>query len=293
MDADRATILLVDDETALLDVLATALTDGGYHCLTATRAAAALDLLDNTPAIDVIVSDIRMPGMDGLALLATIRERFANRKWLQVIFVTGHATLDSAVAALRLDAVDFLHKPVRRDQLLDAVERAAAKAREHRGALDAWDQGRAQLQRLSDEARRLAEMLTAFPAEAAAGPTPGAALPADSGVLSNARLLELLQTRDIRTRYFTDKLFADPAWYMLLDLMESQLLGRQVSVSSLYLVSGVAASTASRRLDEMEEASLIERWDDPNDGRRQYARLTERSVELLNAYLHSLDRQLR
>lgn len=80
---------------------------------------------------------------------------------------------------------------------------------------------------------------------------------------------------------------------MLLDLMENRLLERNVSVSSLYVASGVAASTASRRLDEMVEAGLIERWDDPEDRRRQYARLTQRSVELLNSYLFTLDRQLR
>ncbi|MEI4480653.1 MULTISPECIES: response regulator [unclassified Phyllobacterium] len=294
--AAQTTVLLVDDEVTLLGVLGTALTDSGYHCLKATAASTALNLLEKTIDIDVIVSDIRMPDMDGLALLQIIRERFADRKWLQVIFITGHATLNNTVAALRLDAVDFLHKPVRREQLLTAVERAAIKAKEHKQTLHAWNEGRARLERLSDEARRLTEMLTAFPGSPLSTKTDSdpiqTADASETGIPSPERLLELLQTRDIRTRYFTDKLFADPAWHMLLDLMENRLLDRQVSISSLYIASGVAASTASRRLDEMEEAGLVERWNDPDDGRRQYAKLTDRSVELLNAYLSTLDRQL-
>lgn len=294
---EKITVLLVDDEVTLLGVLGTALTDSGYDCLKTNSAAMALQFLERTPDIDVIVSDIRMPEMDGLALLKVIRERFADRKWLQVIFITGHATLTNTVAALRLEAVDFLHKPVRREELLAAVARAAVKAKELKQSLHAWSEGRERLERLSDEARRLTEMLSSFPgAEQSPSPitkTAPSGINGQNNKPSPERLLELLQTRDIRTRYFTDKLFADPAWHMLLDLMENMLLGRNVSISSLYIVSGVAASTASRRLDEMEEAGLVERWNDPDDGRRQYAKLTDRSVELLNAYLETLDRQLR
>ncbi|MBZ3691917.1 response regulator [Phyllobacterium calauticae] len=294
--ASKSRVLLVDDEIALLGVLGTALTDSGYDCIRANTSSDALRFLATTPDIDVIVSDIRMPGMNGIELLKTIRERYEDRKWLQVIFVTGHATIDNTVAALRLEAVDFLHKPVRREQLLAAVERCAQRAKEHRTAANAWQEGRVHLERISEEARRLAEMLMSFPEKMQSAVTPAeisSSKASDDDSPSPERLLELLQTRDIRTRYFTDKLFADPAWYMLLDLMENRLLGRNVSISSLYIVSGVAASTASRRLDEMEESGLIEKWNDPDDGRRQYASLTDRAVELLNSYLFTLHRQLR
>lgn len=294
--AARPRVLLVDDEVALLSVLGTALNDSGYDCMRARTAADALRFLETTPEIDVIVSDIRMPGMNGIELIKTIRERYDDRNWLQVIFVTGHATIDNTVAALRLEAVDFLHKPVRREQLLAAVERCAQRAKEHRTAANAWQEGRGHLERLSEEARRLSQMLMTFPEKMQSAASPAVRADGDAGkdeTPSQERLLELLQTRDIRTRYFTDKLFADPAWYMLLDLMESRLLGRNVSISSLYIVSGVAASTASRRLDEMEESGLIEKWNDPDDGRRQYASLTDRAVELLNSYLYTLHKQLR
>lgn len=107
------------------------------------------------------------------------------------------------------------------------------------------------------------------------------------------RMLKLLQTRDIKTRYFAEKLFAEPAWYMLLDPMDNHLLQSHVSVTSRYIASGVSASTASPRQDEMEEQGLVQRWDDSNDGRTQYARPTERIIDLMTAYLLALGKQFQ
>ncbi|MGI8397564.1 response regulator [Agrobacterium deltaense] len=293
---EKATILLIDDEEPLLEVLGTALTDAGYFCLRSSSAAAALKLLDRTPEIDVIVSDIRMPGMDGIELLKTVRERYLDRRWLQVIFVTGHATLENSVEALRLEATDFLYKPVRRQQLLEAVGKAVEKGEAQRQMLTKLLEGHERLEKLMLEARQLSDVLGSF--KGAPGiATEGASTSQDVGTATDEvpgreRLLELLRTRDIKTRYFTDRLFVDPAWHMLLDLMENNLLERNVSVSSLYIASGVASATASRRLEEMEEAGLVERWLDPNDKRRQFVQLTARATELVTSYLVALGQKI-
>lgn len=288
-----ATILLIDDEEPLLNVLAAALSDEGYHCILATSGEAALNLLERTAEIDVVVSDIRMPGIDGIKLLEVIRNRFSEKTWLQVVFMTGHATLDNSIAALRLHAVDFLFKPIRRPQLLAAVAKAATKAFEHRQVAEGWLKGKERLERLTHEARQLGQMLatmqTATLSSGNVSRTPDK--PEASGDITTERMLELLRTRDIKTRYFKEKLFADPAWHMLLDLMENHLLERQVSVTALYIASGISAATAARRLDELELEGFISRTIDPADGRRQLAHLSQKSIDLMVNYLTALDRQ--
>ncbi|GHC74348.1 hypothetical protein GCM10010136_23470 [Limoniibacter endophyticus] len=101
-----------------------------------------------------------------------------------------------------------------------------------------------------------------------------------------------MRFRELRPRFFKERLFSDPAWQMLLDLMENNLLEKEVSVSSLYIASGVPISTASRRLDDLEEARLVTRWDDPKDGRRQYVRVTAKAEQLITDYLMNLDKLL-
>lgn len=287
------TVLLIDDEEPLLSVLAAALGNEGYHCKLASSGKIALNVLERSPEIEIIVSDIRMPGINGIELLEVIRSQFGERTWLQVILMTGHATLDNSIAALRLHAVDFLFKPVRRAQLLAAVGKAATKAYEHRQLADSWSEGKVRLERLTHEARQLGQMLTTMQTAAISSGTinPMPDEPESCSTITKERMLELLRTRDIKIRYFKEKIFADPAWHMLLDLMENHLLNRQVSVTALYIASGISAATAARRLDELELEGFIGRTIDPADGRRQLAHLSQKSIDLMMTYLTALDRQ--
>ena len=114
-------VLLVDDDRALVETLALGLSKRGHDtaCETSADAAFARVLAED---FDVLVTDLRMPGSDGLALCARVAE---DRPDLPVVVMTGFGSLDAAVAAIRAGAYDFIAKPVTLDVLAIAVERAA------------------------------------------------------------------------------------------------------------------------------------------------------------------------
>jgi DNA-binding NtrC family response regulator len=120
-----ASILVVDDEPILRDALKRLLSLDGYDVAVAGSAEDALGCLPRQ-GVDVIVSDIRMPGLNGLQLLERLRE--ANPR-VGVILFTAYATVDTAVEALRLGANDFLLKPFEMEDLRRSVERVLQLAR--------------------------------------------------------------------------------------------------------------------------------------------------------------------
>src|SRR5437867_8921410 len=119
---DQARVLLVDDDPALLQALPQALRlrMGGVTVETADSAAAALDRIAARD-YDAIVTDIKMPGMDGLGLLAEIRGRQPDTPTLMI---TGHGEYDLALRCLRGGAYDFIQKPIDRDHFVASLHRA-------------------------------------------------------------------------------------------------------------------------------------------------------------------------
>jgi CheY-like chemotaxis protein len=105
------TVLVVDDEPDIVEELADDLRLEGYPVETASDGAEALARIAANPEIALLVADIRMPVMDGVTLIKKLREEHGDRP-IQVIFLTGHAGLDEAVEAIRLEAFEFLTKPV-------------------------------------------------------------------------------------------------------------------------------------------------------------------------------------
>lgn len=121
-------LLIVDDEIAVANELAEAAEDWGFAVHRASSGEAALALLRRHREIAVLISDIRMPGLNGLGLTREALNERTEAEALEVILITGHATVDDAIAALRSGAVDFVRKPFRLHELFEAVNRAMAKA---------------------------------------------------------------------------------------------------------------------------------------------------------------------
>ena len=129
--SDSKTVLLIDDDDSLRRVVEYNLHEEGYRVVTAADGTSGLQAFQAQP-IDLVLTDIRMPEMDGLELLTRLKSMHAD---LPVIILTAHGTIDSAVEAMKLGAFDYLTKPFNREQLKAAVRKAfdvAALATENR-----------------------------------------------------------------------------------------------------------------------------------------------------------------
>ena len=143
-------ILIVDDEPNIRKGLRAILVRDGHEVHDAGTGEEALELLQ-TLAIEAAIVDIRMPGMSGTNLLAAVRARWPS---LSVILLTGHGTLETAIAAVRQGAHDYLLKPAQPDEIRAVVNRALAAARREREESQLLDTMRGALQRLDGLADR-------------------------------------------------------------------------------------------------------------------------------------------
>src|SRR5690242_1509292 len=136
LPSDKTRILAIDDDPATLELVQSVLVANGYSCVTASGAEEALGLIRSNPDILVAISDISMPGMDGITLLERINSQARAGAVPRVIFLTAHARVDYAVAALRLGAIDFLTKPVRPQNVLTVVQNAVQRVERDRTMSD-------------------------------------------------------------------------------------------------------------------------------------------------------------
>jgi DNA-binding NtrC family response regulator len=116
-------IMLVDDEERFLSTTKKLLSKKGIDLLTALSGGEALEMLDSH-SVHVVILDVKMPGMDGMATLREIKRR---HPLTEVIMLTGHATVESAVEGLKSGATDYLIKPADIEELLEKAEEAFEK----------------------------------------------------------------------------------------------------------------------------------------------------------------------
>jgi DNA-binding NtrC family response regulator len=143
--ADSIKILIVDDEVKFLDSIAKRLEMRGFEVTKASRGKEALEAAE-TGGFDLALVDLKMPGMDGTEVLRVLK---AQHRYIEVIMLTGHGSIDSAVECTKLGAFSYLSKPYDLDGLLEVLG-DAYEARLHKKF--ASDQTRlAQIKKVSDE----------------------------------------------------------------------------------------------------------------------------------------------
>jgi DNA-binding MarR family transcriptional regulator len=218
------------------------------------------------------------------ALLDTVASDVRDHRYAAVVSTT--AELLDPVAA-RLDEVSV-------ETIVDAddAERAAALAI----AMDALgmpsrfgdvaaDRNAERLRQLSEEVSRIASTLARLSTGPAASPQP--LRPAADGEippLSGDTVRKVIRARRLRASYFSEELFADPAWDMMLDLLQAEIAQLRVPVSSLCIAAAVPATTALRWLKTLVAQGLFVRRADPHDGRRVFVELAPDTSKALRRY---------
>ena len=149
----------------------------------------------------------------------------------------------------------------------------------------ASDRSSERLRQLSDEVGRIASTL----ARLSAGPEASARLapimpPGEVPQVASEQVRQVIRARRLRNRFFEEDLFADPAWDMLLDLLQAEIAQLRVPVSSLCIAAAVPATTALRWLKTMTDKGIFVRRADPHDGRRVFVELSRQASLAIRRY---------
>ncbi|MCY7397246.1 MAG: winged helix DNA-binding protein, partial [Sphingomonas bacterium] len=232
---------------------------------------------------------------DALDQLLTYANNEAAAGRMPTIVAAPSALIDAVSARLDAPHTQVLIDP-------DPVERATALALSRVG-LDgptmlhdiAHDPAARRLKQLSDEVGRIAATL----ARLSTGPDAATStverpvdrvgdVPAASGEM----VRNVIRARRLRARFFQEELFADPAWDMLLDLLQAEIAQHRVPVSSLCIAAAVPATTALRWIKTMTDSGLFRRRADPHDGRRVFIELAPDASLAMRRYFAEVGAQL-
>jgi len=283
-------LLILDDDDGVSATLSAMLDISGLRIHSASTCADALEILRRQPQVNVVLADVCLPGEDGLAFAGSIHQQLGDRDWLQVIVITGQPRLDFAISAVRNNVNDFLLKPIRRRDLNVAVQRAiemsVLKLRQtyvHEGVRQSLERLRREFEEADSYVGRSGEQGSlAEPSRhaMAAGRSTGDQKPLEG-------IGPLLDWMELRDRYF-GSLFRDPAWNIMLELYQAKIEGRAVSIKRACIAAKVPATTALRRLSDLEAAGLVAKQTDGADKRRLLVELTPTAYERMAECLKSL-----
>ncbi|CAO3452494.1 hypothetical protein [Azospirillum argentinense] len=313
--AAAPSILIIGNDSAAIAGIRDCALRLGHRVQDTRDVISALGLLDVDRSVGVVFVDGGSPWFDGLALMERLHR---THRGLACILFARNPEADDVVRALRLEAADVVTDPEDEAQIeralarvLDGEETGASPAPDFPAAMDSRDDALEQAYRhglalvetvraLRGEAaaarmmpfvaaHRTAAAPAASAAVVAAAAQPACDPAADGGAPDSLGILTAIRRkRAAREKFFPKGLFEDPCWDMLLDLMINHLQGRRISVSSLCIASGVAQTTALRRISDLHDRGLVRRIADDKDGRRVFIELTEEGVAAMERYVETV-----
>lgn len=281
---DSAPVLVVASSSSALEraeatVLSSGLRIGAKVPL--EEALARLEMQASAAAVWLELDRDGGPEMD--RLVGQISREASRGLYAAVISVTSQ--LVDPVSARIDDDVELL---IEADEIQRTAALALAVARQQT-PVALFDVGRdrsaERLRQLSEEVSRIASSLARLSTgPSAPRPSPEQGSGADLPSVSADTVRNIIRARRLRARYFSEELFADPAWDMLLDLLQAEIAQLRVPVSSLCIAAAVPATTALRWLKTLVGQGLFVRRPDPHDGRRVYVELAPDTSYALRRY---------
>lgn len=285
---DRLQVLIVDDEIEALNEIEEQIESPELVCHRASDGVEALRMVTRYGLPDVVITDIHMPSFDGIDFVEQLHRWAPENQRCAVIFISGRAEIDTVIAAMRLEGVDFLKKPLNPAELHAAVGSACRKARAKRQPDERFDSITAGIAQIKRQTTSLSRNFDAIDRLLSSMPSPAEVEQPSSepaGDYSEMALLRLLtQIKAARTR-LQDNNLTDDGWDILVDLMMAELANRDVSIMSLCMASDTPQTTAYRKVVALEQQKLIKRRADPIDRRRVLAELTDEGKQKVLAYL--------
>jgi len=285
-------VLVAASSDWALDQAAAAVEAAGLRLAPVTIDEAADRLSIQAAASAVWVESDSDGGATLDRLLDRIEAEAASGRFPAV--VAAPAALIDPIAARLTDAnVELLVDPTPADRAAALAIATATRGGPAQLHDVASEPSAARLRQLSDEVSRIAATL----ARLSVGPGSPAAnrneAPAKSGpvpAVDIETVRQVIRARRLRARYFDEELFADPAWDMLLDLLQAEIAQLRVPVSSLCIAAAVPATTALRWIKTMTDAGLFFRRADPHDGRRVFIELSRAASEGMRRYFGEVGR---
>ncbi len=278
-------VLITGDSDAALGRAARTVEASGARIGAIVPLDAAVDRISIQPAASAVwieLDEDRGPALDRLL------DQVSND------VLDGHY---SAVVSGPIRLVDVLFSGIGRSpvQLVidgDEAERTAALAIavSGMGAVAGFsdvasDRNSERLRQLSDEVGRIASTLARLSTGPEASTRPAPILPVgDTPQVAAESVRQIIRSRRLRSRFFEEDLFADPAWDMLLDLLQAEIAQLRVPVSSLCIAAAVPATTALRWLKTMTDKGIFVRRADPHDGRRVFVELSREASLAIRRY---------
>ena len=278
-------VLVAASSDQALDHAATAVAAAGLRLATVTIDEAA-DRLSIQAAASAVWVEVDEDGGAPLDRLLDRIEAEAASGRFSVVVAAPAALIDPIAARLAGDNVELLvdparrsrHRPGARDRRIEpACPAERRRIRTERGTASPTV-GRGQPHRCH------ARPAVGRPGVSGRKPQRSAAQQRRVPAVSLDTIRQVIRARRLRARYFDEELFADPAWDMLLDLLQAEIAQHRVPVSSLCIAAAVPATTALRWIKTMTDAGLFRRRADPHDGRRVFIELSREASEGMRRY---------